>query len=237
MILKPFSATLHDVLYADDSFLPLTPRDYARLLAHIPDGDSTILSLRDNLYTEWVYIENQCGTLVMERGYGGSEARKFPRGTCLFFETSVPVIKWLICNYNCCEGGDCECVEVTHKQTVSPTALVNEEWEGRVTFDGTLPINYDVTGMPDWMSAEYEQDLVRLSGTPTASGTFNVSVAATNCMGNSIVVEEVKVKVAKAAAASTSSVAANATETASVDFFQPDAMDESPTVRPRRKKA
>ena len=102
MILKPFAATTIEILPPDSNFLPLNNRDASRLLAHIPEGEETYLTLQDNLNTEWVRAENQCGQIVIHRGIDTSEPLRFPRGTCVFFETSVPVIKWLICHLDCC---------------------------------------------------------------------------------------------------------------------------------------
>mgnify|MGYP003304520609 CR=1 FL=1 len=154
MILKPIFVTLADILEADDKHFTLTDRDQARLLAHIPDGEEAILTVRDNLYTEWVRVTNQCGTLVLERGLGDSDARKFPKGSCVFFEASVPVIQWLICNHDCCAGG-CKPVPVSAIKAPLPTALAGEPWAADLKYDGSLPIQFSITGMPDWMGAEY----------------------------------------------------------------------------------
>ena len=48
---------------------------------------------------------------------------------------------------------------------------------------------FGVTGMPSWMKAAYKGNYVTLSGTPTASGTFTISVAASNNRGDSIAVD------------------------------------------------
>ena len=199
MIMKPVSVVLNDVLLTDDKYLPLCQSDNNKLLALIPDGESMYLTIQDNLYTEWVLVENQCGTLVLHRGEGGSTARKFPRGSCVFFETSLPLIKWLICNYDCCADGDCTCTGVEEERAILPTALVNNEWEGRILFNGSLPINIAVDGMPSWMSAEYMGDTLRLYGTPTATGTFIISVSASNCSGSTTIAKQHTVTVARPA--------------------------------------
>ena len=186
MIFKPISLILPVILEASDNHLPLTPTDMNRLLDIVPNGESMYLTIQDNLYTEWVLVENTCGTIVLKRGQGGSTPRRFPRGACVFFETSLPVIEWLICNYNCCEGADCECVPVEQDRAVIPTAIVGTPWEGRLLYKGTQPIRYDVSNMPTWMKAEYEGDVVRLSGTPDASGNVTVSVSAVNCWGEGL---------------------------------------------------
>lgn len=218
MILKPITVNLADVLLADDKHLTLTDRDNARLLAHIPDGDETYLTIQDNLYSEWIKATNQCGTIVLERGIGGSEARKFPKGSCVFFETSVPVIKWLICNHDCCNDGDCKLTPVTFTKATLPTGIVGQPWEGRLQFAGSLPINFEVTGMPAWMSGEQEGDMVRLSGTPDAATVHTISVSATNAQGTGHITKQVKVNVVAMQAsqqAATARTAAAATKTTS----------------------
>ena len=209
MILKPITVNLADVLLADDKHLTLTDRDNARLLAHIPEGDETFLTIQDNLYSEWVKATNQCGTIVLERAIDGSEARKFPKGSCVFFETSVPVIKWLICNHDCCKG-ECETIPVGFIKATLPIAIVGQPWEGRLQFSGSLPINFDITGMPAWMTAEYEAALVRLSGTPDAVTVHTVSVAATNAQGSANISKQFKVNVVNVPASQQASVTRNA---------------------------
>ncbi len=193
MILKPFNANLAEVMYADDKFLPLNKHDMARLIELIPDGDETFLTIRDNLYTEYVRAENQCGTIVVHRGID-SEPRKFPRGACVFFETSLPVVKWLICNYDCCEG-DCDCQPVELVREVSPAGKVGQEWYGRMNFRGSLPIRFGLGEVPDWVHVETQDHIVEFSGTPRAKGSFGITVSATNCQGNNIVTETIKVVV------------------------------------------
>ena len=246
MILKPISLTLSDAMLADDTYFPLTQRDNARLLEMIPDGDEMFLTIRDNLYSEWVRAENQCGTIVVHRGVDDSQPRKFPRGSCVFFETSLPVIKWLICNYNCCEGEDCDCVGVTLERESLPTGIVNMPWEGRILFDGSFPIHFSIDGMPSWMKAEYEEHIVRLSGTPTGTGTFTVSISATNCAGTANVVKQHKVVVTTATAAhaaySEPVVMQETSEEVAADPFQPTlnvepSVAETAAPKPRRKKS
>lgn len=182
MILKPVSVVLNNVLEKDAMYLPLTQEAENKLLALIPDQDSMYLTLQDNLHTEYVLVQNQCGTLVvMERGVD-SDIYKFPRGTCVFFECSLPVIKWLICNYDCCADGECDCEPVALQNSSLPVALTGMEWEGRLKYTGSLPINFKVTG-PDWLSASYQGDLVVMSGVPDAKGSYGVSVSAVNCQG------------------------------------------------------
>lgn len=193
MILKPVSAVLNGVLEKTDTYLPLSQADTNRLLALIPDADEMILTLQDNMYTEYVSVSNQCGTLLVTRGVD-SEPRKFPKGTCLFFETSLPVVKWLICNYNCCEDGDCDCVAAAVERSSFPTAVVGEPWEGRVLYEGSTPIKFQALA-PDWVETTVYERLVVFTGTPTARGTHSITVSATNCAGETSVLNEFQVNI------------------------------------------
>lgn len=188
MILRPISVVLNAPLEKYDTYLPLSQADTNRLLTHIPDGDETYLTIQDNLRTEYIHVENQCGTIVIiERGVD-SEAYKFPKGSCVFFETSLPVIKWLICNYNCCEDGDCDCLAVEETRATLPSGRVGQPWAGRVVFDGSDPINFKLT-LPEsgWMEASVEHKRIIFSGTPTAAGTFQIIISAANCAGEVLV--------------------------------------------------
>lgn len=185
MITTPIAFTLADIMEADDKYFPLSQHDNMRLLEHIPDGEEIYLTIRDNLYTEYVRAENQCGTVIVHRGVD-STARRFPRGSCVFFEASLPLIKWLICNYDCCADEECPCTPVEIQRSALPSAVLNNPWEGRVLLTGSLPIQTKVTGLPAWMSAEQEGDRIVLSGTPTTNTTVNIAVAATNCSGTQL---------------------------------------------------
>lgn len=202
MILKPFSATLFDNLLADTNYVPLTERDKSRLLETIPEGEEMYLTISDSLYTEWVLAKNQCGFIVITRGVDGSEPRKFPKGSCIFFEASLPVIKWLICDHDCCADGDCPCELASNGGMVLPPAVPNIPWEGTAVFKGDTPMVMGVTGMPSWMKAEQGVNHVRFYGTPTGSGVYNVVASATNCSGRGIATQQGVVTVSVASPAS-----------------------------------
>jgi len=195
MILIPFSATLNDTLTKDSGFLPLRDNDRNRLLSIIPENDEMFLTIKDGLHTEWIRAENQCGTIVLTRGIAGSEARKFPRGSCVLFETSLPLIQWLICNYDCCVDMDCPCIEIENAGVVFPAARVNYPWEGSAIFKGDLPITFGITGMPSWMTAEQGANYVRLYGTPNGAGTYTISIAGTNCSGKYVAIQSAELEV------------------------------------------
>lgn len=185
MITTPIAFTLADIMEVDDKYFPLTQHDTVRLLEHLPDGEEIYLTIRDNLYTEYVRAENQCGTVIVHRGVD-STPRRFPRGSCVFFEASLPLIKWLICNHDCCEDTECPCTPVEIQRTVLPAAILNNPWEGRILLTGSHPIQTRVTGLPTWMTAKQEGDRIILSGTPTTTTVADIAVAATNCSGTEL---------------------------------------------------
>lgn len=181
MILKPFSVNLNSVLDPDDVYLPLTPGDRAKLLAHLPqDDDETILTISDDLTKEYVRAQNNKGTIVLTRGVE-SEALKFPTGSCVYFENSLPVTEWLICNYECCKE-DCKVTAPKAAGVLLPDGKAHDHWEGGVVFSGDLPMQIAVTNCPAWLEAKQENNYLRLSGTAVA-GTFTISVAAANTAG------------------------------------------------------
>ena len=190
MIIKYFSANLSDALSQTDVYLPLSSKDNAALLSLLgEDGESIYLTIADDMYKEYVLATLTAGTIVLQRGID-STAQKFPKGACVFFENSVPVTKWLICNYECC-ADDCEVEEITAQGLIMPAAQVGVAWEGTAVFGGGQPMVFGVTGMPSWMSAVYGGNFVRLSGTPTAAGTYTIAVAGSNDRGRNIAIQTV----------------------------------------------
>jgi hypothetical protein len=195
MILKPFSAILIRSLAKDSYDLPLAEGDRARLLAQLPEGESTLLVLRDDIYEEEIEVSNTCGQpLISARGLGESEIRKFPRGSSVCFQVTVSVVQHLVCNYDCCDGpppvSALEAVGV-----IFPTGHIDEAWMGSAIFAGELPMTLAVEGNPSWMQVEAGPNYVRFSGTPTGAGTYTLSIAATNQKGSQLVVQSGEVTV------------------------------------------
>jgi len=192
MIIKPFSAHLSKSIQADSGFLPLAEADENRLKALVPEDEEILLTLKDDLYIEYVKITNTCDALLMERGQSESIARKFPRGTCVFFENSIAVTQWLICNFNCCEG-DCPCEGVTAAGVVFPTGKTGIPYMATAVFKGSLPMTIGVSGHPSWSIAETGANYVKLSGTPTGGGDYIVNISATNCSGKDLSMQSARI--------------------------------------------
>lgn len=181
MILKPFSAYLNGVLNPEDVYLPLTPMDREKLWANLEaDGDETILTLTDDLFREYVRVVNHQGTLVLTRGVD-SRPQKFPTGSCVYFENSIPVTKWLICNYECCKE-DCPVLAPKASGVLLPDGKAGDHWEGSFIFSGDLPMEIAVTNCPAWVEAVQVNNYLKLSGT-AAAGEFTISAAAANTAG------------------------------------------------------
>lgn len=186
MILQAMSFNLNAKLEATDIYLPLATADMAALKALVPEGEETYLTLAWDMVKEYVKVKNESDTILLERGID-SKAVAFPKGSCLYFENSIPVTKWLICNYECC-AGDCPVDAVAFAGAVLPNGKAGNAWEGSFVFSGDLPIVFGITGMPDWMTATYAGNYVKLTGTPVAAGTYTLSVAASNDRGKNLAV-------------------------------------------------
>lgn len=188
MILKAISLNLNTKLEASDIYLPLTASDTAYLTSVVPEGEEIYLTIQWDMYREYVLASNEHGTIVLTRGVD-SEARAFPKGSCVFFENSVPVTKWLICNYECCSD-DCGYEAVQNAGAVLPTAKVGDTWKGTFIFKGSLPMVFGVTGLPDWCEATYSGNYITLTGIPTVTGSYNIAVSASNGKGENIAVQQ-----------------------------------------------
>lgn len=188
MILKPINLSLADRLDKGDTYLPLATADLAKLTAVVPNGEQTYLTITDELSKEYVLATNTNGTITLERGVD-SEAYTFPKGSCVFFENSIPVTKWLVCNYECCQG-DCPVEAVAAAGVVLPSGKVGNAYNGSVVFSGALPMAMGVTGLPSWATAQQFGPYLKISGVPTATGTFAISVSACNDSGKNIAVQQ-----------------------------------------------
>lgn len=188
MILAPLSISLGDRLDKGDTYLPLTKADTAKITALLDDGEQMYLTITDELNKEYVLATNANGTIVLQRGID-SEATTFPKGSCVYFENSVPVTKWLICNYECCSG-DCPVEAVAAAGVVLPKGKVGNAYAGTAIFSGALPMAIGITGLPSWATATQVNSYVKISGVPTAAGTFTISISACNDNGKNIVVQQ-----------------------------------------------
>jgi hypothetical protein len=153
-----------------------------RLLSLIPDGETSLLVLRDNLYVEEIEVQNIDGVITIKtRGLDETEARRFPRGTCLSFDVTLSVVKHLVCNYDCCADSPCQIDPVTVTGVHLPQATVGQNWSGLIIFGGTPPLLLAPgVGLPSWTQAEVGENYIKFSGTPTVAGSVSVTVAGTN---------------------------------------------------------
>lgn len=184
MLVTPvqFTATLNARLDKADRQLPLTASDEARLTAAVPDKSYTYLVLRDPTGAEIVKVENSCNTLLVTRSQDGTDPRNFPRGSCVRFETVPAVIKDLICTHSCCDG-ECPCEPVKAAGITLPAVKAGASWSGSAVFTGDTPMTIAVQGAPSWVKVRVGANYVSFTGVASGSGSFNISVAATNCDG------------------------------------------------------
>lgn len=190
MLVTPvfFSASLNARLDKADRTLPLNKADSDRLMAAMEEDDYAYLVIRDPVGAEIVKVTNTCGGLLVDRGQDGTDAMNFPKGSCVRHEMTPAVVKDLICNYNCCEG-DCPCDPVESAGITLPAAKVGVAWNGNAVFTGDTPMELSATGVPAWATITLGANYIAFSGTPTGAGSFNISVAGTNC-GGAIAVQQ-----------------------------------------------
>lgn len=184
-----FSAYLSERLEATDVYLPLADAARLDLINVLSDADSYIfLTLKGDTHMETVRARREGGYILLDRGLEGTTAVLHHYGTCVtsVSPTVIAAMKDLICNYSCCEDGDCPCVAVTYAGAVLPEAHAGVAWEGSVVFGGDAPIHMGIEGAPSWMNVSQQGNLLKLYGTPTTNGIFPFSVAATNCNGTQI---------------------------------------------------
>lgn len=184
MIYKYYSAMLNRSLEKNDMLLPINEEDLARLASILEGGESTLLFLWDGMYGEEIEVKEECGNvMISRRGLSGTEARKFPRGTTLCFHVTLSVVKDLVCNYDCCQDEDCPCEQVSEAGMLLPPGRTGVMWQGVAIFDGNTPIKISTEILPTWMTVSYSTRTAILSGTPSAAGSYQVKIAATNCGG------------------------------------------------------
>lgn len=193
-----FSGFLNNRLEATDVYLPLCEASRADLLNILAEENSYIyLTLRGDTQMETVRARAEGGYVIIDRGLEGTTAVLHHHGTCVssVSPTVIAVIKDLICNYSCCEDGDCPCTAVSYAGAVLPNAFVGQAWGGSVVFAGDPPFNMGVDDAPSWMQVSQVGNMLQLSGTPAFAGTFSFSVAATNCNGTQIATKVLSVTV------------------------------------------
>lgn len=189
-----FSAFTSEAVSSTDKYLPL-PKGAQTDLADIikEDGSYIYLTLLDDANIETVKVTLVQGFLVMERGLSGTKAVNHPVGTCVssISPTVIAVIKDLICNYDCCEDGDCPKTPVQITDVYTPSAKVGSAFRGIISFTGSDPVQVTVSGAPDWLTIARSSDRLDLTGTPVSAGQVTFSVALSNLNGTKTAVQTV----------------------------------------------
>ena len=122
---------------------------------------------------------------MVERGQGGTPAHTFPKGSCVKFEVTPPVVKDLVCQTDCCEAA---CEPVSSTGATLPAGKVGVTYEGFVVFAGSTPMKISVGPVPSWMSVAIGPNYARLFGRPNVAGISVIAVSASNDGSPAVVV-------------------------------------------------
>lgn len=175
-----FQAYTANSMEATDVYLPLSSEaatDLGKILSE--DGAYTYLTLKDNVSVETVKAYAENGYIILCRGLGGTTAVKHPFGTCV---TSVsPTVAQVIKDLVCCSNADN--TELTIKSSLGG-GTKGEAYTGWIYCTGTKPLTITVTGVPDWGTVKKKDNMVMITGTPTATGSSTVVCKVTNAEGS-----------------------------------------------------
>lgn len=69
------------------------------------DGDWTTLLIQDTVGYEVVKVVNFQGNIAIDRGLSGTNAKRFPVGSCISFSPSDELLHAVACEAECCENG------------------------------------------------------------------------------------------------------------------------------------
>lgn len=189
-----FTAFLTAPLEESGKYITLTKEATSDLASILKDSGSYIyLTLRDDANIETVRAHLEQGILIVDRGLSGTEAVKHPIGTCVssVSPTVIAVIKDLICNYDCCESGDCPKTPAEFLSVYTPSGSTGTAYRGTIDFTGTDPVQVTVSGAPDWLTVTRTGSSLILSGTPASSGDVTFSIALTNLNGTKTAVKTI----------------------------------------------
>lgn len=124
-----FYGTLTSILEPTDRAIPL---DTAHTLLErlTESGDFTTLLIQDTVGYEVVKAMNFQNNLVIDRGLSGTQAKRFPVGSCVTFSPSDELLKALACETDCCENG----VDETYGKAVEeePNQVILERLPNKV---------------------------------------------------------------------------------------------------------
>ena len=90
-----------------DTSLPLVAGDAALLASSLGQTHHAWLTVYDPTGSEVVRATAWGGQILVERGQDGSTPRTFPPGSCVDARVTYAGVKDLMCNYSCCDTGDC----------------------------------------------------------------------------------------------------------------------------------
>lgn len=99
-----YASSLTNILEADDKVIPL--KDTQTILNRLKPNEWTTMLVQDPTGYEVIKVLNFQGNIAIERGLSGTTPKRFPVGSCVTFSPSDELLKAIICETDCCPGGE-----------------------------------------------------------------------------------------------------------------------------------
>lgn len=192
---EPFIAHLGKSLDAAEVYLPVSHAPYADLLRLLADpNDYTILTITDDTNEEVVKAKASGGTIILERGLGGTVPVKLSYGARV---ATVPpalnvVIEERIRELLGCYFDD-TVLDVADVRL--PVGTATQEYYGYLRLSGQLPMKVEISGTPVWACVTQTANIITITGRPPDPGTFVIHLTATNLNGANKVERNLEINV------------------------------------------
>lgn len=178
--LQCWSAELQAPLGPDD-LTPLLPANrLAQIGALLASGGHTYLNIHaPGLGCEIVSASYAYGVLSLTRGQDGTAVRPWPKGSCIEWSLVGQAVKEIVQETIFCEP-ECRPASIVGGAML-PNGSAGVPWTHVVQLGGTPPFTVGQFSVPAWMEASVDGGEIRMAGTPTAAGAYDVTVQIKNC--------------------------------------------------------
>lgn len=187
-----FVAFLNAPLEASDVYLPLAASPYADLLKTLTADKClyTYLTISDDTHMETVKAWAEGGVIMLDRGIAPTEPYKFGYGACVravsptIYAAFTSADEWwakqILCKQRYAYNPDAMLSPLGIALENLPDGEVGEPYGGYIIFNGALPIEFDIKGVPDWLAIDVADNMVEISGTPLETQVVVFTITATN---------------------------------------------------------